>query len=275
MTSSETSITILIATYERAEWLAVALRSIQLSAQFAELCGVTTRIVVVDDGSPTERTSEVARALGVQYIRNSENDGRNDPSAARVLGLSRVDTPYYAFFDDDDVMLPRWIVAHVEAIHAGFDVAYSAYLVTDAELRPRRRIVPYQVHLGDLLANHNAVNDHCLVSTEKGRPVWDDRLEKAMMFGGWLELAYQGASFVRISEPTYFYRRHHANMSDEVDPRFTELRAELVARYRAQVLDRDGYIPGPSARLRARRRIAPLMRIALRLGRGVRGTRAR
>lgn len=270
MATPHVSVTIIVATYERSAWLAIALRSIQLSAEFATLRGIATRILVVDDGSPSSETRDVAASLGVDYLRNDENDGRNNPSAARLIGLNAVDTSHYAFFDDDDVMLPRWVAAHVEAIAEGYDIAYSAYWLTDAELVPQRRIVPYRVRLGDMLSDHNPVNDHCLVATDAARDVWNVDLEKAMMFGGWLELAYRGARFVRISEPTYLYRRHSRNMSDEVDPRFLEIRERLVQDYRARVMTRDGRIPGPSLQLRTRRRIAPVARAVLRASRAMR-----
>ncbi len=268
------SVTIIVATYDRAAWLAIALRSIQLSAEFANQRGIRTRILVVDDGSRSREIKDVAGALGVDYVRNDENDGRNDPSAARLIGLQTIDSPYYAFFDDDDVMLPRWIPVHMDAISEGYDVAYSAYWVTDADLAPQRRIVPYRVRLGDLLSNHNAVNDHCLVATDAARDVWNADLEKAMMFGGWLELAYRGARFVRISEPTYLYRRHTKNMSDEVDQRFLEIRERLMQDYRDRVMTRDGSIPGPSLQLRTRRRVAPVARAVLRASRSMRSQRA-
>lgn len=274
MPSGQASVTVIVATYERADWLAVAIRSIQVSAAFANLRGITTRILVVDDGSPSSATKVVAATLGVDYLRNEENDGRNDPSVARLIGLSAVESACYAFFDDDDVMLPRWIAVHKEALDSGSDIAYSAYWVTDSELTPTRRIVPYEMHLGDMLSNHNPINDHCLVATEVARDVWNPDLEKAMMFGGWLELAYRGARFARITEPTYLYRRHGQNMSDQVDGRFIDAREDLVRGYRARVLARDGHIPRPSARLTVRRQFAPIARTLLRAIRSVGSLRA-
>jgi hypothetical protein len=125
-----------------------------------------------------------------------------------------------------------------------------------------------------MLANHNPVNDHCLVSTDVGRPVWNADLEKAMMFGGWLELAYRGARFTRLKEPTYLYRRHTTNMSDTDDPRFTAFRKQLVHDYSERVARRDGSVPGPSIRLRARRLVASPARAVLRLTSQFGGPRA-
>ena len=76
--------------------------------------------------------------MRVDYLRNPVNDGRNDPACARVLGIGAMEPPYFAFFDDDDVMLPRWVRLHVEAMERGVDVCSSAYIRTDADLVPTR-----------------------------------------------------------------------------------------------------------------------------------------
>lgn len=253
-------ITVIIATHDRPDWLAVSVRSIQTSAQFAALHGIRTRILVVDDASPGEATAEVCRALGADYLRNLVNDGRNDPSEARMLGLAAADSPFYALFDDDDVMSPRFLLAHMQAMSDGVDVVYSGYWFVDAELRPTRRVLPYRANLGDMLHNHNAINDHTLVRRDAIDGVWRPELEKAMMFGGYLEMLYRGCRFVRLGEPTYLYRRHDRNMSDEVDPRFTAIREELVAAYRARVLERDGRLPVPSSGIRVRELAGPRLR---------------
>jgi len=248
--SSAALLTFVVATAGRPEWLSVALRSIQLSAAVANATP-STRIVVVDDGAPGTATQEVCAALGVTYVRNPCPDGRHDPSAARVLGLGYVDGPYFGFFDDDDVMLPRFVPLHLTRIQEGHDVAYSTFWVTDEDLRPVRKHPQLPVCLGDLLADHNMVNDHCLMRMETCADVWDSTLEKAMPFGAWLELAYRGRSFSQLGEPTYLYRRHSDNMSSSAvtEPRMAELRAQLMKRYRELVVARDGRLPRRSTRL--------------------------
>lgn len=244
-------VTFVVATAVRPAWLAVAVRSIQLSAAVASSMSISSTIVVVDDGPPGTATRDVCATLGVTYVRNPVPDGRPDPSAARLLGLERVESPYFAFFDDDDVMLARFVHLHVTNIREGHDVVYSTFWITDQELRPMRRHRQLPLRLGDLLADHNMVNDHCLMRTETCANVWDPDLEKAMPFGAWLELAYRGRSFSKLDEPTYLYRRHGDNMSAHLvtDPRMLELREQLMQRYRYLVVNRDGCLPRRSARL--------------------------
>jgi glycosyltransferase involved in cell wall biosynthesis len=243
-------LTIIVSTYDRADWLAVSLRSILTSAAFAEIKGIRTRIIVVDDGSPTDAAGHVAERLGVDYIRKPVNDGLKCPSAARVLGLEQVDSPYVAFFDDDDVMLPRWIPLHVAALEAGHDVCSSAYCMTDAELVPTHRFVPLPATMGDLLAGRVSVNDQSLVRSRVAQAItWDPGLENVMVYAAWMELMYRGRSFHRLEEPTFLYRRHRGNISDQVGEGDRVLRLELQRRYRELVLARDRALPRPTSRL--------------------------
>ncbi|MGH9021595.1 MAG: glycosyltransferase family 2 protein, partial [Acidimicrobiia bacterium] len=232
-----TDVTVVIATHDRPDWLATCIRGVQLSAEVARSRDISTRILVVDDGSHDDRSRRVCDALAVSYLRNPFPDGRNDPSAARVFGLEHVDSEAHVFFDDDDVMLPRFLSLHGEALHEDYDIAYSPFWVTDADLRAVRCQRHLPVRLGDLLADHCMVNDHCMVRTAVARDVWDPTLEKAMPFGAWLELAFRGRSFVQLREPTYLYRRHSANMSTSAatDPRMVQLRTQLLERYAALV----------------------------------------
>lgn len=263
--NSAALVTFVVATAGRPEWLSVALQSIQLSAAAANATP-STRIVVVDDGAPGTATREVCASLGVIYVRNPCPDGRHDPSAARVLGLEYVEGLYFGFFDDDDVMLPRFVPLHLTRIREGHDVAYSTFWVVDDDLRPVRKHDQLPVRLGDLLADHNMVNDHCLMRTNTCADVWDATLEKAMPFGAWLELAYRGRSFAPLGEPTYLYRRHSDNMSSSAanEPRMAELRAQLMKRYRELVVVRDGRLPRRSARLALHQMVPNRVKVAAR-----------
>ncbi len=57
-------VTVIVATHDRADWLAISLRSIQTSAAFARLRSIETRILVVDDASPGDATRDVVRLSG-------------------------------------------------------------------------------------------------------------------------------------------------------------------------------------------------------------------
>ena len=150
---------------------------------------------------------------------------------------------------DDDVMLPRWIRLHVEAMEQGVDVCSSAYIRTDADLLPTRTIVPLVATMGDLLVGRISINTHSMLRTDLARQVaWDSELAVVMELPVWFEFMLQGCRFDRLTEPTYLHRRHDTNISDRniQDPHDAELRRLTIERYRKQVLERDGRIPEPS-----------------------------
>lgn len=267
MTRSD--VTVVVATFDRPSWLEMAVRSIQASAAHAARHGIDTRIVVVDDASPTNAAWSVCQRSGVEYERVAERSGRHDPATARGLGLSKVNSELFCFFDDDDVMLEEHIVRHVGALADGADVAISSYWFTDEELRPYRRYVPMQPTLGMLLAGHNPVNDYALQRTASCASAWHPELGELAPLGAWLELAYRGARFVRVVTPTFLYRHHEANMSEARDDRFARERAALEARYRQKVLARDGTVPRPPFAFIAREAIAKPARAVLRARRRV------
>jgi glycosyltransferase involved in cell wall biosynthesis len=240
-------VTIVVTTFDRAAWLEASLHSILASAAVARQARITTRVLVVDDASPNDETRQVAERLGVDYVRVPVNDGRRTPSFGRVVGLGQVDSRYHAFFDDDDIMLPRWIPLHVAALEAGHDVCSTAFWRTDASLLPVRQVVPAVATLGDLMAGRNPINDQSLVRREALAGIeWEPELDNVMVLPVWLELALRGRSFHRLEEPTFLHRRHDENTSDHLDPGDAELRRQVIARYRPRVIERYGAVPDPS-----------------------------
>jgi glycosyltransferase involved in cell wall biosynthesis len=254
-------VTIVVTTFDRAAWLEASLHSILASAAIGRQAGITTRVLVVDDASPNDETRDVAGRLAVDYIRVPVNDGRRTPSFGRVVGLGQVDSRYHAFFDDDDIMLPRWIPLHVAALEAGHDVCSTAFWRTDASLLPTRQVVPAVATLGDLMAGRNPINDQSLVRREALAGIeWEPELDNVMVLPVWLELALRGRSFHRLEEPTFLHRRHDENTSDHLEPSDADLRRQVIARYLPRVIERFGAVPEPSQPPPAQRAPAPPQR---------------
>ncbi len=248
-----TDVTIVIQTRERVDYLRIALHSVLASAAEAAIVGITTRVLVADDASPTDATQRLCVELGVDCERIAVHSGQKNPAAAIVLGVATVESTWYSLFGDDDVMLPRFIPAHVEQLRAGADVCTSSFLRTDANLVTTREVTLPEPALGDLLANAMTINDGAMTRTELVRDVrWDAGLAQQLLLPVWLELLYRGARFARLTEPTFLYRRHDANVSDLVDAQELALRQPIVDEYRARVLARDGVIPASTPKARGR-----------------------
>lgn len=243
-----TDVTIVVPTRERPEFLRATLHSILASAAEAGRGGTTTRILVVDDASPTDSTERLAAELGVDYHRIAVHDGRNNPATAIATGVGLVESPFYSLFGDDDIMLPRFIGAHVAAIAEGHDVCSSAFIRTDAALKPIREVILPEATLGDLLAGKITINDGAMTRTELTRDlIWDPSLDQQILFPIWLELLFGGCRFTRLSEPSFLYRRHDGNVSATLGIEDAAQRQQVREQFKQRVIARDGRIPEPSS----------------------------
>jgi glycosyltransferase involved in cell wall biosynthesis len=240
-------VTIIVTTYERAHWLEVSLLSILASAADARQIGISTRLLVVDNGSPTDATRAVAERLGVEYIRMPEHLGRRTPSYGRVVGLATVDSPYQAFFDDDDVMLPRWIRVHVEALRSGYDVCSTSFWETDDDLLVSRKVVPIPTTLGNLMAGRFSINDQSMIRRSVLEGItWEPELDNVMVLPVWLDLTLRGCSFHRLEEATFLRRVHGGSVTRNLDPTDAAVRLQVLERYRPRVIEQFGSIPEPT-----------------------------
>ena len=174
------NVTFVVTTYQRPEWLRQCLASIPSEA----------KVVVVDD-----------ELEGLGFAR------------ARLQGLGQVQTEWYAFLDDDDVLLPNWLAEH-EALAMDADVVAGSYLETDAELRPLRTLILRTPTIRDFEAHTCPVNDGALVRRSVlERITWHPELGTAFMFSLWHDLLVSGARFAATSHPTWLHRLHGSNMS--------------------------------------------------------------
>lgn len=217
-------VTIVIATYNRPQMLKVELHSILASA--AMVPDTKVRILVVDDHSDSPRTEAVVKDLGADYLRLEENQG---VAGALVAGFEQVDSPYYAFWGDDDFFLPRWFQLHLAKMAEGFDVVAGSFWKADANLRLQRHVLLPVARFADLKNGKVTCNDGSLVRRESiGDIAFRPERERAMMMTFWQAMALKGARFAAIVEPTWLYRRHDTNLSNKRSAHDNKLRAAAV-----------------------------------------------
>lgn len=104
-------VTVAISTYNRAEYLPVAVESV-LAQTFTDW-----ELIIVNDGS-TDNTSEVLSSFKDSRIRVIDQENRG-LAAARNLITSEAQGKYIAVHDDDDIMLPWRLEASLKAISGG------------------------------------------------------------------------------------------------------------------------------------------------------------
>jgi Glycosyl transferase family 2 len=244
-----TSLTVLVPTRSRADFLAPTVASVLAAGEEGQRrTGTRTVVLVVDDASPDDgATRAVAQRFGVRYHRIDEHDGRRDPGVAIAAGVQLVDTEHHLIFGDDDAMLPSHVTAVARHLQAGADVVATSYWLTDEDLAPTRQVVLPPATIGDLARGYSLVNDGAAVRTELVRDlVWDPQLTGMMLLPHWVSLALDGRVFAVSTNPTWFYRRHATNISADLPEQDTERRRELVASLQASVIERLGYLPdGP------------------------------
>jgi GT2 family glycosyltransferase len=105
---------VLIPTRDRADYLAVALRSIGPQA-----AGCGAEIVVVQDGAGDPRTAELCTAEGARYEVHGAPRG---PNAARNTAIAAAGGELLVFVDDDVEVWPGWLAALLAAAEAFPDV---------------------------------------------------------------------------------------------------------------------------------------------------------
>lgn len=217
-------VTVVIATYNRPKMLGVMLQSVLASAARVPN---KVRILVVDDASTVPGAEQVAKGLGTDYLRLPENRG---VAGALHAGFEKVDTDLYALWGDDDAFLRNWFPLHLEKIAEGFDVVAGSYWKAGPQLQMKRHVILPVATFDDLRVGKVTVNDGALVRTSSAVPFRPER-ERAMMMTFWLGMISAGRTFAAIQEPTWLYRRHDGNLSNQRSERDNRLRYEALAEY--------------------------------------------
>lgn len=221
-----TDVTIVIATYNRPAMLDIMVESVLASA---ERVSNPVRVLIVDDASDGMEARKVARKRGADYIRLPQNLGVGGALAA---GFEAVDSTYYALWGDDDFLLPHWFQTHLSKIAEGWDVVAGSYYMADADLTPVRKVVLPPATFNALKRGRVQCNDGSLVRRDAlGEVTFRPERERAMMMTFWLAMAAQGARFTSIPQPTWLYRRHRTNLSNQLTKHDLSLRHAAMAEY--------------------------------------------
>ena len=250
---TDPELTVIVPTRERPHLLRETLESILAAADVAKAkLQATTRILVIDDASPTDSTRDLVTSLAgrdveVDYARVEVHDGRKDPGAAIKLGVSLAKTPYLTIFGDDDIMLPNHIALHLRTMRKGFDVSAGSYFITDGDLNRQYAKKRRPAHLGDFLTGRIDVNDGAFVRTELIQAIdLDPALLAQMLYPVWATLLIDKRKFTYSRTPTFLYRRHDANISNvNKDSEDAAIRRSLQEKYRALAQERLGTVPPP------------------------------
>ena len=203
MAREEPTVSVIIPTYNRAEFLGHAIRSV-LSQTYRDL-----ELIVVDDGS-SDNTQEIVSSFDdprIHYIRHSEN--RGTPIALNI-GTQAASGKYIATLGDDDEWSPNLLAREVPVMEESeqIGVVFSSYWrfnldktkkflfpgVTMPETRGR-------FHKGTLkecpISHSGALVRRDLLCAVGG---YDERLRKAQDTDLWIRLS-KLCDFAFVDEP--------------------------------------------------------------------------
>ena len=207
--SARADIGVVITTHNYGHYLAACLESV-LSQTL-----LPCQVVVVDDASEDNAADVAALFSDVAYCRVDFRNGNR----ARNFGFLKVSTPYVAFFDADNVMMPRFLdVLHdalQEVSHATY--AYGDRIVfADGDLQRGEREVSGPFDVRRLRAG-NYIDLAALIRADKF-PGFDPTVRRYQDWDLWLNIALkQGGIGQYVPEPLFYYRVHPHSVSQRED----------------------------------------------------------
>jgi glycosyltransferase involved in cell wall biosynthesis len=241
-------VTVSIATYNRAEFLADCLRSVLLqSVQDFE-------VVVVDDGS-TDNTEQVVKGFDDNRIRYIPQDHQG-VSAARNAGLSEARAPFVVVQDDDDIMLPWRLAAHFEGLTEGMHGTYGGWIDFDnatgaMTARPGREFGLAQMLYCGGVMTHGSL----MVRTDVLRHFgYDPKLHAGEDFNLALRMTFSGIRFGHTGHFHILRRFHGDNLTQTISEHQKDVARRTAGFFRKR------YTTAEEAELRSQARAVPLMK---------------
>jgi O-antigen biosynthesis protein len=117
----EPLVTVIVPTYNRPEWLPIALKSlVDQTYQFLDI------IVVNDAGADVSEVVKQFHDPRIRYFQHSENQGL---AASRNTAMANAKGKYFCFLDDDDFYLPLAIEFRMSQMQKyGAEIVYTRAL---------------------------------------------------------------------------------------------------------------------------------------------------
>ena len=224
MSARSPSVSIVLATYNRRDWLRLAIDSV-LAQDYDDL-----ELLVMDDGS-TDGTPELLREYQQRHPPDRFRFSRHENMGqGRTLnrGYEFARGELLGYLSDDD-LVEQGAVSRLVRELADSDVvaAYPGYHVIDEAGRVRDTIRPIEyTPLEAFRLIETVIGPGCLVrrGVLESTGGWDTSLHFMADFVLWLRVGLAGR-VVRVAEPLASWRRHSASITLRGDP---EHGAELL-----------------------------------------------
>ena len=207
--SARADIGVVITTHNYGHYLAACLESV-----FSQTL-LPRQVVVVDDASEDNAADVVASFSDVQYCRVDFRNGNR----ARNFGFLKISTPYVAFFDADNVMMPRFLYVLYSVLQEVPCATYAygdRIVFADGDLQQGEREVSGPFDVRRLRAG-NYIDLAALIRADRF-PGFDPAVRRYQDWDLWLNIALkQGGVGQYVPEPLFYYRVHPHSVSQRED----------------------------------------------------------
>lgn len=216
MSSHPPLVTIVIPTYNQADFLREALQSV-VNQDLADW-----QAVVVNNHS-SDHTKDVVAEIADSRIRIIDFNNEGVIAASRNLALLQAVSPFVAFLDSDDWWHPTKLSRCVAALQTGSDIVChseewrSATSSRVVHYGPARRTSYQELLLGGNCVSTSAVVGRTKLFQELGGFSTDPRFVTAEDYELWLRLAQSCAEFVFLNDVLGVFRIHSLSASSSVD----------------------------------------------------------
>lgn len=242
MSTGDITVSVILPTYNRAHYLAVAIDSLLAQQRLPE------EIIVVDDHSADHTAQILARYQGrIRVLTNEENKGK-PATLNRAIPLAK--GSHLWIFDDDDVALPDALQAHVDYLQSNPDIDFSysdKYVYRGADdiwnrsawHIDRMRVFPPEEFLIRTMESMHTLMQGMLIPARCYRAVglFDPAIQRCEDHEMLLRLG-QHFRAGNVGRPTFVYRDHDGARGSASDSHAGNERFAVLFRYRQEVFRR-------------------------------------
>ncbi len=212
------NLSIVIASYNQAEWLPEAIESALAQDMPAE-------VIVVDDGSTDNSLSIACRYDARLKVISQVNKGL---SSARNTGIMNATGDYVLFLDSDDILMPNCArILYAKALASLADVispSFKTFGTSNSEiiLMPEPKLEDFKV--ANRVGYCSLVKRSWLMKVGGYSPRMTVGYEDLHL---WFNLLSRGAKFVTIPEILWLYRTKEKSMWHDAVKHHEELMAQI------------------------------------------------
>jgi len=220
------SIAVIIPTFNRANFIAKAIASVQ-----RQECELPIQIIVIDDGS-TDDTKKILQEISKDDRRVSIFTQQNQGvSSARNTGIKAIsnDTKYITFLDSDDVMIKDRLHNQIPILEMNSQIEYVIGKISIVNHLDIEELEPKVVYQDATVMTHSTSGAIFRRSVFEKIGLFNENLKAAEDLDLFLRLAEARVPFEEIDQACIYYIKHQSHHITEDKPCVAKSSAKAIA----------------------------------------------